>query len=1075
MPHHVSIAFAGSVAALLLFLLLALPATVEAAISVNTASGPSGWVTGNGANTITFSPAFSFTPGAKGMLMVTISGEVTPGSPTVTYNGTAMTLAVSTNRTGTGNGSYASVWYLPNPAVGNGALVVTTGGSVSRYNVYAVYATGVKQTAPEAVAGNTNASALVFETGFITPAAGALVVTTLGSSVNANSNPYNSLIFTNNGALAGQTTLAQPATATSISGASYKVVADNAPVKGHGDQTSTNANEAQSVVIAAFAPATDIDHFAVSTTATSPQTAGAAFNVTITAQNSTNGTVNDSTTTVTMSSPTAGSLMEFDWNSDGTYGDNSGTLVAGVKTIQARNQKAQTVTIVAGDGAAITTTPPSVTTTAGAFTRLQILAPGETAAPGTPTGKTGTPGDQTKGTNINVTVNAVDANWNRVNTVTDTVGITSTDGAATLPPNAALVAGTKIFAVMLNTVGSFTVTATDVTDGSKTANTTPAIAVQTSEIPRVNVYDAVPGLNASTNYSVRVCAATNTTAWKSAFVWQTVAGAVASNDTYFWQLTNWSHSYVNFEMTVPVTVEITSLTGSITNAAVHPARKSGGVTITNGKAYVTLNGPCNVAVDINGQMDNQDTGYMKPPRSRYSGPPIHTISLHANPVLTNKPATNSAGVFLVTPGSTPPTNGTWTTLYFLPGVHNIGIAYPLREGCQYYLPGDAIVYGTFHNANWANGENIRIFGHGTLSMTGWTNPRFVVPALPDVNLYHPIHIAGAYNTSVEGITIADPAYHAVMLYGNYVSNKYTLASWVKVFGWRGNGDGINPFGNTRISNCFLRTQDDACYVNGVGINDTVYWNDHNGSAFVMTGLPNLTNRTLLVNDCDVIYSRASWINSDGKRVFNMRAEGGGACGSGVIFSNIYITDPRPTMQQFLVCMQSLSPYGNPTNYRTAGDLSGVKFINVSIAATNRNSEPEILWGNTNGLASIHNLTFDNLTVGGVTVLTNIFKTNEFVSNLIFTNSRATPMMLTGAGATGGQFRFSFTNNGSYVGLPGPNGASIFAVTNNLKYVVQASTNLALTNGWTPIYTNTAPFTFTNPLPGPGRFYRLVKP
>ncbi len=85
------------------------------------------------------------------------------------------------------------------------------------------------------------------------------------------------------------------------------------------------------------------------------------------------------------------------------------------------------------------------------------------------------------------------------------------------------------------------------------------------------------------------------------------------------------------------------------------------------------------------------------------------------------------------------------------------------------------------------------------------------------------------------------------------------------------------------------------------------------------------------------------------------------------------------------------------------------------------------------------------------------------------------MMLTGVGATGGQFRFSFTNNGSYVGLPGTNGASIFAVTNNGLYVVQASTNLAQANAWTPISTNTAPFTFTNPVPGPGRFYRLVKP
>jgi len=56
MQHHVGIAFAGSLAALLLFLLLALPATVEAAASVNTASAPSGWITGTGANTITFSP-----------------------------------------------------------------------------------------------------------------------------------------------------------------------------------------------------------------------------------------------------------------------------------------------------------------------------------------------------------------------------------------------------------------------------------------------------------------------------------------------------------------------------------------------------------------------------------------------------------------------------------------------------------------------------------------------------------------------------------------------------------------------------------------------------------------------------------------------------------------------------------------------------------------------------------------------------------------------------------------------------------------------------------------------------------
>jgi hypothetical protein len=111
--------------------------TAQAAVTIDASSVPSGWKTGTGANTITFSPAFTFTPAANGMLVVTVSGEANPSStPTVTYDGTAMTLAVS----GYTNVGYAGVWYMPSPAVGNGALVVTVPGTVTRYNVYAAYA-----------------------------------------------------------------------------------------------------------------------------------------------------------------------------------------------------------------------------------------------------------------------------------------------------------------------------------------------------------------------------------------------------------------------------------------------------------------------------------------------------------------------------------------------------------------------------------------------------------------------------------------------------------------------------------------------------------------------------------------------------------------------------------------------------------------------------------------------------------------------------------------------------------------------------------------------------------------------
>jgi len=592
----------------------------------------------------------------------------------------------------------------------------------------------------------------------------------------------------------------------------------------------------------------------------------------------------------------------------------------------------------------------------------------------------------------------------------------------------------------------------------------------------IQAWPPVPGLAASDKYVVRVRAATNETAWQSLFAWQTTCGTNSDNDAYFYTLTNWSHTYVNFAATIPVVVEIARADArAITNAAVHPARK-GTVAISDGKAYVTLSNNCNVAVDINGQMDEQDTGFVVtgPASSQgqpWEGPPIHTISLHNNPPLSGVPATNDLSVFLVTPGSVPPSTGDWSTLYFLPGIHNIGIGFPVHAHKNYYIPGDALVYGSFHNADPSDGRNIRIFGFGTLSQTGWPNPKYI-PNLDtnDYVLYNPIDITGAFDTSVEGITIADPCFHSIMLRGNYNVTNYTLSSWIKVLGWRANGDGINPFANGRISHCFLRTQDDSCYVNGMGISDTVYWNDANGSSFVMTSMPDLTNRTLFVRDCDIIYTRAQWINWSGGRVFNFRVLGGGNCGSGVIFSNINIEDPRPTMQSFFGCLQMPEPYGSGT--RATGNWAGTIFKNVSIAATNRNAQPEILWGNTN--AQIYDLTFDNLTVGGVTVLANIFKTNEFVYNLRFTNS--TPVLLSETVADGTRFNFAITNNGSYVGLAGTNGESIFAVTNNGAYIVLANSDLSA-GTWMPAITNTAPFTFTetNVAQYPRRFYRVKLP
>src|SRR5207253_174407 len=110
------------------------------------------------------------------------------------------------------------------------------------------------------------------------------------------------------------------------------------------------------------------------------------------------------------------------------------------------------------NGALTTATSPTIAVGPGAFTKLQLLVPGETAAAATTTGKTGTPTAQTAGTAFNATVNAVDAYWNIVSSITDTVGLSCSDHA-TLPANAALVAGTRTFSVNITTAGTSTLTA----------------------------------------------------------------------------------------------------------------------------------------------------------------------------------------------------------------------------------------------------------------------------------------------------------------------------------------------------------------------------------------------------------------------------------------------------------------------------------------------------------------------------------------------------------------------------------------------------------------------------------------
>ena len=113
---------------------------------------------------------------------------------------------------------------------------------------------------------------------------------------------------------------------------------------------------------------------------------------------------------------------------------------------------------------ALATTLCAGAAAAGPFSRLQILLPGETAAPGTSSGKTGSASNQTANIPFTITVRACDSQWNLVNTVTDAIQVLASDQSATLPAPAQLQAGTRTFTVTLNSAGNFTFQAHDQSD-----------------------------------------------------------------------------------------------------------------------------------------------------------------------------------------------------------------------------------------------------------------------------------------------------------------------------------------------------------------------------------------------------------------------------------------------------------------------------------------------------------------------------------------------------------------------------------------------------------------------------------
>jgi hypothetical protein len=212
-----------------------------------------------------------------------------------------------------------------------------------------------------------------------------------------------------------------------------------------------------------------LHHFVFDPIAT-PKTAGTPFPVTIRAVDAAENPVTDFSGALDLNASTGSQ----------TITPTTVSMVDGVWTGQITLTKASSfVSLTVEDQTLPTHTGSSnqFTVQPGLFTRLQTLLPGETATPGIAPGYTGTVNSILAGSSISVRVNAIDNCWNVISSVSHVIHLSTTDPAASLPPDAPLFNGTRQFVVTLNTNGVHTVTAHDVTQPSITPGVSNPILV----------------------------------------------------------------------------------------------------------------------------------------------------------------------------------------------------------------------------------------------------------------------------------------------------------------------------------------------------------------------------------------------------------------------------------------------------------------------------------------------------------------------------------------------------------------------------------------------------------------------
>lgn len=274
------------------------------------------------------------------------------------------------------------------------------------------------------------------------------------------------------------------------------------------------------------------------------------------------------------------------------------------------------------------------------------------------------------------------------------------------------------------------------------------------------------------------------------------------------EMTDWNHFSV-FSFSQKVTVEVSVLDGDVKACTIYPLHKKMTPQICGNKISFTLSEPAKLWLAVQGKEE-------------------HPLFLFADRLEENIPSAADPNNIHIAAGTTREeaiaqidANPSKSLVYFEPGVHHLGLQFPVRADTTYYVPGGAVVEATFFGDQISNvgfrGRGI-LTGRGFGFMGGNKN-------IPNTLLFFGHSRSSRHR--IEGITILDPPHFCI------VAGNQSIIRNVKMFGWWYSTDGIAAGDESVIEDCFFKVNDDSIklYSRQMQVRDCILWQQTNGAPF----------------------------------------------------------------------------------------------------------------------------------------------------------------------------------------------------------------------------------------------------